>query len=456
MARILFIDDDQGGRKMAVFNLVQAGHDVDEADNGRVGLDRFDPGRHDLVITDVRMPGLSGIEVTRSIRQRTKDVSILVITAFGNIETAVEAMKAGAYDFVLKPFSRDQLMLVVNRALEHKRLTGENRDLRRRVRGIERPIIYKSELMARTIDISDRVSPSDASVLITGESGTGKELVARRIHARSNRSDGPFVVVNCAAIPNELVEAELFGHERGAFTGATRSRIGYFRQANKGTIFLDEIGELPFVAQSKLLRVLQENTVDVVGSDQPVEIDVRIITATNQDLSSAVANGNFREDLFYRLNVVEIHVPPLRNRLQDIAPLIEHFVEGFARGREVTIPEDVVEALQQRPWPGNVRELRNICERLVVLSTSNTLSLDALSSESRVSSSSKGNPASSGDWLALPSEGISLLDIEKSVIEHVLAFKQGNVSEAARYLRVPRHILAYRISKYGISKTGNE
>jgi len=456
MARILFIDDDQGGRKMAVFNLVQAGHDVDEADNGKAGLDRFDPERHDLVITDVRMPGLSGIEVSRLIRQQSEDVPILVITAFGTIETAVEAMKVGAYDFVLKPFTRDQLLLVVNRALEHKRLAGENRDLRRKIRGIERPIIYKSELIATTIDISDRVASSDASVLITGESGTGKELIARRIHARSSRGDGPFVVVNCAAIPNELVEAELFGHEKGAFTGATRSRIGYFRQANMGTIFLDEIGELPSVAQSKLLRVLQESTVDVVGSEQPVEIDVRIITATNQDLSSAVANGNFREDLFYRLNVVEIHIPPLRNRLQDIHLLIEHFVAEFARGREITIPEDVVEALQQRSWPGNVRELRNVCERLVVLSTSNTLSLDTLSPLNHARSSSEGSQAPNGNWLALPPEGISLLDIEKSVIEHVLAFKQGNVSEAARYLRVPRHILAYRISKYGISKASNE
>jgi two-component system NtrC family response regulator len=450
MPRILFIDDDEGGRKMATYNLRKAGFEVDESSNAEEGLQAFSADSHDLVITDVRMPGMSGIELATKIREQAPSIPVLVITAFGNVETAVQAMKAGAYDFVLKPFSRDQLQLVVERALQHRRLARENEELRRQLRGIERPITHTSSIMRETVAMIDRVAPTEASVLVTGESGTGKELAARRIHARSNRTDEAFVTVNCAGIPAELIEAELFGHEKGAFTGALRSRPGRFRQANGGTIFLDEIGELPASSQSKLLRVLQENVVDVLGADEPATVDVRVIAATNKDLRAEVEAGRFREDLFFRLNVVEIRVPPLRARVEDIPELAQAFVHEFSNGEHTEVPEELVSALKQRRWVGNVRELRNACERLVILSPSGELSTKALPPES---SAGEKEPAwAAGQWLRLPPEGVSLLDIEKAVIEQALAHTGGNISQAARFLRIPRHILVYRIEKYGIER----
>jgi len=450
MSRILFIDDDAGGRQMAAYNLRKAGHEVDEAGDAQQGLATFGADIHDLVITDVRMPGMSGIELTQKLHTQAPQTPVLVITAFGNVETAVEAMKAGAYDFVLKPFSRDQLQLVVERALQHRQLTLENQELRRQVRGIERPMAHRSAIMQETIAMIDRVAPSEASVLVTGESGTGKELVARRVHGRSGRADEAFVAVNCAGIPAELIEAELFGHEKGAFTGAARARPGRFRQADKGSIFLDEIGELPASSQSKLLRVLQESVVDVLGADEPITIDVRIIAATNKDLRAEVEAGRFREDLFFRLNVVEIRVPPLRARPEDIPDLAKTFVTEFSNGEQTELPEEIVLALTRRRWVGNVRELRNACERMVILSPPGELSLSALPPENADGAS---EPAwAAGQWLRLPPEGVSLLDLEKAVIEQALAHTGGNISQAARYLRIPRHILVYRIEKYGIKR----
>jgi DNA-binding NtrC family response regulator len=451
MARLLFIDDDGGGRQMGAYILRTAGHEVDEAGDGETGLSLFRPDSHDLVVTDVKMPKLSGIDVTRRIHECAEDTPVLVITAFGSIDTAVEAMKAGAKDFVIKPFSRDQLLLAVERALEHRRLERENRELRRKLLGIERPIICQSEAMVEAVRLADRVARSGAPVLVTGESGTGKELIARRIHARSARSEGAFVAVNCAAIPGDLIEAELFGYEKGAFTGAVRSRIGRFRQAHGGTLFLDEVADLPVPAQGKLLRAVQESVVDVLGSDQPVAVDVRVIAATNKDPRALVKAGAFREDLYFRLNVVELHVPPLRSRPEDIPLLVKHFVNEFAAGSDISITDDVLTALKHRSWVGNVRELRNACERMVILCPGNSLSLDVLPAEPRHSVSEESGHKVD-EWLTLPPEGLSLLDLEKSVIERALSLKDGNISEAARYLRVPRHILVYRIEKHGISR----
>jgi two-component system NtrC family response regulator len=449
VAHILFIDDDAGGRQMAVFNLRKAGHEVDEAEDGRQGLERFQAGGYDLVVTDVRMPEMGGVELTQRIRALAPDVPIVVITAFGNVETAVEAMQAGAYDFVQKPFSRDQLQLAVSRALAHRRLSLENQELRRQARGVERPLVHVSDIMKETVAMIDRVAPTNASVLVTGESGTGKELVARRIHGRSRRAAGPFVAVNCAGIPDELMEAELFGHEKGAFTGAARARPGRFRQADEGSIFLDEIGELPASSQSKLLRVLQESVVDVLGRDEPIAIDVRLIAATNKDLRAEVAAGRFREDLFFRLDVVEIRVPPLRARPDDIPELIHHFVAELSGGQPVAIPDEVMKALEERRWVGNVRELRNACERMLILSPPGELALSTLPPDGDAG----GDPAwAAGQWLRLPKEGVSLLDLEKAAIEQALARCSGNISQAARFLRVPRHILVYRIEKYGIKR----
>jgi len=451
--RILFVDDDRAGREVALFNLRKAGYRVTAASDGQEGLSLFSPEKFDLVVTDVKMPGISGIDLLRKIRSLAPDVPVLVITAFGNVETAVEAMKAGAYDFIGKPFNKDQLLLSVGKALERQRLASEVRDLRIRASGVEREIVSVSAATKRVLEIADRVAASDASVLITGESGTGKEAVARRIHVRSPRAEGPFVAVNCAAIPGELLESELFGHARGAFTGAVRDRLGRFRQADKGTLFLDEIGEIPLGLQAKLLRALQERIVDVVGGDKPVPVDVRILAATNRDLHERIGEGIFREDLYYRLNVVEIQVPPLRERPEDIPPLVEHFMAELAPDREVEVPAPVMEELKRRPWPGNVRELKNACERMVILCRGHEVSAADLPPPPP-RQRGEGTVLDGEDWPALPAEGLSLVDLEKRVIERALRQKGGNITQAAAFLRIPRHILVYRIEKYGIRRDG--
>ncbi|MGA6993915.1 MAG: sigma-54 dependent transcriptional regulator [Candidatus Deferrimicrobiaceae bacterium] len=451
--RVLFIDDDRAGREVALFNLRKAGYKVETASDGAEGLASFSPEKFDLVITDVKMPGISGIEVLRRIRTQAKDIPVLVITAFGNVETAVEAMKEGAYDFIGKPFHRDQLLLAVEKALERKRLNAEVRDLRIRATGVERDIVSVSAAMKRILTMADRVAGTDATVLITGESGTGKEAVARRIHVRSSRAATPFIAVNCAAIPAELLESELFGHARGAFTGAVRDRLGRFRQADGGTLFLDEIGEMPLPLQAKLLRVLQEKVVDVVGGDKPIPVDVRILVATNRDLLERIREGGFREDLYYRLNVVEIRVPPLRERPEDIPPLVEHFMKEISPDRGISVPPAVMEALTTRPWPGNVRELKNACERMVILCRGEGVSVEDLPPVS--AAYAPGEAPGEGfaeDWPPLPPGGLSLVDLEKKVIERALRMKGGNITQAAAYLNVPRHILVYRIEKYGIRR----
>ena len=454
MISILFVEDDASGREVGSFNLRKAGYQVEAAESAEIALELFDKQPHDLVITDLRMPGMSGLDLLRAIKKRCTKTPVLVITAYGSIDTAVEAMKQGAYDFIGKPFNREHLLLTVKRALESRRLREELRTLRVRASGVERPMVCVSEAMKRVIEIVDRVAPTDASVLVTGESGTGKELVARRLHARSARAEHPFVAINCAAVPSELIESELFGHEKGAFTGAHKARKGRFRQAEGGTILLDEIAELPMASQGKLLRVLQERVVDTVGLDQPTAVDVRVLAATNKDLADRVAHGRFREDLFYRLNVVEVQVPPLRERPAEIDALVVHFVEELASGRQLVIPAELLETMRARPWPGNVRQLRNACERLVILCPGSELRIDDLPPAERSGSrASEAPPASStGQWPPLPAEGLGLVDLEKKVISRVLELKNGNVSQAAAYLKVPRHILAYRLTKYGIGR----
>ncbi|HZW36420.1 MAG: sigma-54-dependent transcriptional regulator [Deltaproteobacteria bacterium] len=457
--RILFIDDDRAGREVALFNLRKAGYEVTAASDGQEGLAAFSPEKFDLVVTDVKMPGISGIEVLRRVRSQAPDVPVLVITAFGNVETAVEAMKEGAYDFIGKPFHRDQLLLSVGKAFERRRLAEEVHDLRIRASGVEREIVSVSSVMKQVLAVADRVAGTDATVLITGESGTGKEAVARRIHVRSPRAEGPFVAVNCAAIPGELLESELFGHARGAFTGAVRDRAGRFRQAGGGTLFLDEVGEIPLALQAKLLRALQERTVDVVGGDRPVPVDVRIVAATNRDLPERIRGGTFREDLYYRLNVVEVRLPPLRERREDIPPLVEYFMkERAGEGRELTVPPAVMEELQSRPWPGNVRELMNACERMAILCRGTEVSLSDLP-PAPPAGKGAGAPSPAAEeigeeWPPLPPGGLSLVDLERKVIERALRLKGGNVTQAAAYLRVPRHILVYRIEKFGIRRDG--
>ncbi len=445
---ILFIDDDATGREVATYNLARAGFQVDAEGDGERGLARFDPRRHAVVVTDLKMPRVDGMEVLRRVLERSPDTPVLVITAFGSMEVGVEAMRAGAYDVLAKPFQRDQLELTVRRAAERARLLRDNRRLRRELAGVERPIVHGGGQMAELLATADRVAASDATVLIRGESGTGKELVARRIHARSPRGEGPFVSVSCAALPAELLESELFGHTRGAFTGAVRARQGRFRAADGGTLFLDEIGELPLALQAKLLRVLQERAVDVLGRDTPVPVDIRLVAATHRDLRADAEAGTFREDLFYRLAVVEVPLPPLRDRPEDIPPLARHFVAAHAGSRQLEIDDEVVAALSRRRWPGNVRELENACERMAILATGAQVSAGDLPAERAGDGGTAGDDA----WLDQLPEGLSLVDLEKRAIEHALRREGGNLSAAARRLGVPRHILIYRVEKHGIPR----
>ncbi|MCP4603670.1 MAG: sigma-54-dependent Fis family transcriptional regulator [Proteobacteria bacterium] len=454
---ILFIEDDSSGREVGIFNLKKAGYIVEGAASGEQGLEQFDANKHALVITDVRMPGITGMDVLAEVKKRAPFVPVLVITAYADVDLAVKAMKAGAFDFIGKPFNKDHLLLTVEKALQSRRLSKEVRDLRIRATGVERPIIYQSSAMEKTLEMADKLAKSDATVLVTGESGTGKELIARRIHVLSPRAEGPFVAVNAAAMPAELLESELFGHEKGAFTGADKPRTGRFRQAGGGTLFLDEVAELPFELQGKLLRVLQERVVDVLGADNPIHVDVRVVAATNRNLTKEIKKGRFREDLYYRINVVEVEVPPLRNRIEDIEPLAKHFITKYADGRELTVSDELLDELQMRPWPGNVRELENACQRAVILATGNQVSAEDLpmrSSDLRGDSDDSLRQILTDEWPSLPKDGLSLIDLERRVIERVLAIKGGNVTQAALYLKIPRHVLAYRMEKYGIPAKG--
>jgi DNA-binding NtrC family response regulator len=447
-AKILIIEDDASGRELAVFNLSRAGYHVTAARDGNEGLDLLAEQTFNLVITDVKMPGISGIDVLRKIRAEYIELPVIIITAYANVTLAVDAMKLGAADFLGKPFSRDHLLLVVEKALKHQALASEINTLRISAGGIERPILFQSTIMSDIINMTDRFAASDASVLITGNSGTGKELIARRIHTRSGRASGPFVPINLAAMPENLIESEMFGHKKGAFTGAINDRPGRFKQANGGTIFLDEIAELPLMLQGKLLRALQEKTIDSLGSDTPTAVDVRVVAATNRDLAEEVEAGRFRADLYYRINVVQIHVPPLKDRPEDIELLARHFINRFAEGRTMELPESVVAAMRAHHWPGNIRELENVCQRLALLTPGDVVRIDDLPFVPSAASASSVLI----DNIPLPSEGISLFDLEKNIIEKALQLQNRNVSKTASWLKIPRHVLAYRMEKYGIEK----
>ncbi|MBA2848921.1 sigma-54-dependent Fis family transcriptional regulator [Thermosulfuriphilus ammonigenes] len=445
-ARVLLIDDDESFREVMLFNLQEEGLEVDVARDGHEGLNLFFKKDYQLVITDLKMPGADGMEVLRSIKQRSPEVPVVVITAFGDIATAVQAMKEGAYDFLPKPCERDHFKLVVKKALEHFRLKREVQDLRQQLAGGPPELVFQSRAMEKVVALADKVAAYEATVLILGESGTGKELLARRIHHQSPRARGPFVAINCGAIPRDLLESELFGYRKGAFTGADRDKKGRFELANGGTIFLDEIAELPLELQVKLLRVLQERTIDVLGAEGPRPVDVRIIAATNRDLEKMVKEGAFREDLYFRLNVFPIRIPPLRQRPEDIPVLIRHFLKVYGPGRRWRISPAVMNRLKGLSWRGNVRELENICQRMVLLAEGEEITeelLDYLDLEAPMS-----NLASTG--ISLPPEGISLLDIEKEVIIKALEMNNYNQSQTARFLRIPRHVLLYRIEKYQI------
>jgi len=451
--RILFIDDDHVGREIALHNLRKAGYDVTPASDGREGLALFSPGMFDLVVTDLKMPVVDGMKVLETVRRSSPGTPVLVITAFGNIETAVEAMKRGATDFVGKPFLRDQLLLAVEKALEHRRLVEEVRELRIRSGGVEREIVCASAAMRRLIEMTDRVAATDATVLVTGESGTGKEAVARRIHVRSSRAEKPFVAVNCAAIPGELLESDLFGHRKGAFTGAFRERPGKFRQADGGTLFLDEIGDMAPELQAKLLRAIEDKAVRPVGSDEAVAVDVRVVSATNRDLGTQVREGQFREDLYYRLAVLPVQIPPLRERREDIPLLAEHFLRqaASATGREALgFAPETMAALLRHPWPGNVRELENVVQRAVALTVTDRLQPDVLLLDLGALAQS---PA---DRLGRMGSRPTLESLAQEYITLVLREVGGDKSRAAEILGISRRTLYRRENKLPADDTTSQ
>jgi DNA-binding NtrC family response regulator len=444
---VLLIDDDDSLRRVMEFNLTEAGYKVQTAASGEEGLMLFERGSFDAVITDITMPGMSGMEVLAKVRERDEGLPVIVITAYGTIESAVEAMKQGAFDYITKPFNRDELRLTLVKALRMRRLERENVELRAEItdRYCFESIVGSSEKIRVVLDMAGRVAASDASVLITGESGTGKELLAKGIHYNSPRADGPFVAVNCAAIPEHLIESELFGHVRGAFTGAVKDKEGKFELAASGTLFLDEIGDLRVDLQAKILRVLQERQVDRVGGKHPVSVDVRIIAATNKDIERAVKEGAFREDLYYRLSVITLHMPPLRERRDDIPMLVQYFLKKFNRNSDIRIDPEALTLLTAYGWPGNVRELENSIERASVLRRGETITPAELPDKLRKEKASVGNII-----LNLPDEGISLEDLEKDLIIKALEKHKGNQTRAAEYLGITRPTLIYRMDKYGI------
>jgi two-component system NtrC family response regulator len=444
---ILLIDDDESLRRVMEFSLTEAGYAVRAVAGGEEGLRLFEKDPFDAVVTDITMPGMSGMEVLRQVRERDARIPVIIITAYGTIESAVEAMKQGAFDYITKPFNRDELRITLEKALRMRRLEHENVELRAEIRGRYRfeEIVGTSEKVREVLETAGRVASSDASVLITGESGTGKELLARGIHYSSPRANGPFVAVNCAAIPETLIESELFGHVKGAFTGAIRDKEGKFELADGGTLFLDEIGELRVDLQSKILRALQEKTVDRVGGSRPVPVDARVIAATNRDIERAVKDGKFREDIYYRLSVITLHMPPLRERKEDIPILAEHFLKKYNKSEPVTLSPDTLEALKAYGWPGNVRELENVIQRASVLRRGNEITRaelpDKLTKEER---------GVEDIILNLPEEGISLEELEKSLIIKALEKHKGNQTRAAEYLGITRPTLIYRMEKYGL------
>ena len=458
MARqlILVVDDDASQRRLIEFWLKEEGYSVATASDGNAGLQAFEDKSPALVVADIRMPGLSGLDLLGRIKAVSSDAPVILITAFGTVSDAVGAMKLGAADYVLKPLNSDELKLSVRRALEHQQLLDENRYLRDFADAAFRfeNIVGASKKMRNVFDIALQVAGRDSTVLLTGESGTGKELLAKAIHQNSSRTSKPFITVNCGAIPENLIESELFGYRKGAFTGALADRIGKFEAANEGTVFLDEIGELPPLLQVRLLRVIQEREIDKLGQPHPIKINVRIIAATNRKLQNLIEDGQFREDLFYRLSVVTIELPPLRERREDVPLLIQHFLKKHCDRYQMpvsSLSDEAVDLLAQYNWPGNVRELENVIENVIVLSRSNQIGAEDLppqvrQTRSRVSSIS----------LKVPDEGIDLEQVEKEILVQALERHHWNQTRAAGFLNISRKTLIYRMEKFSLAPRSSD
>lgn len=443
---ILVVDDDDSLRRVMEYTLLEAGYVVSTARDGDQALIFVRKNKPCLIVTDLKMKRVGGLELLKEVRRNFPDILTIIVTAFGSIESAVDAMRLGAHDYLVKPFSRDALRLVVQRALAYHDIQCENLRLRQEIKQDHSPdVIASSLVMQKTLKMLDRAAGSDFSVLLYGESGTGKELLASRLHKLSLRSEKPFIALNCAAIPDGLIESELFGHQKGSFTGATTDRKGKFEQASGGTLFLDEIGELPLEQQPKLLRALQLGEIEPVGGSTR-SVDVRVVAATNMDLERAIKEGRFREDLYYRLAVIPLQVPSLRERSEDIPLLAQHFLQRIDPDRQFKISPQVITELQRYSWPGNVRELENLMMRLSVLTTEDTIMLSDLPANiSRQSFSPQG-------IFALPARGLSLEALEKTAVLQALERSEGNRAQAARLLQIPRHVLVYRLEKYNLKE----
>jgi two-component system nitrogen regulation response regulator NtrX len=452
-ARILVIDDDAAIRDSLRMILEYQGYAVMLAATGEEGAALVEREAPDLVFLDIKMPGMDGLEVLQRITHLTDVTPIVVMSGHATISTAVEATRLGAFDFVEKPLETERVLVLVRNAVDSRRLRAENRTLRKDQEK-RHQIVGDSPGLAAVKAAIQKAAPTSATVLIWGESGVGKELVARSVHRESLRHDGPFVQVNCAAIPDELIESELFGHEKGSFTGASDRQIGKFEQADKGTIFLDEIGDMSLKTQAKVLRVLQEQELERLGSNRLIKVDVRVIAATNKDLEQEITKGTFREDLFYRLNVVPIWVPPLRERRDDIPVLIRHFADSFSRDnnfRRKTFTVAAMERLRQHGWRGNIRELRNTVERLMIMSNSDAIDVGdlRLSEAARVDQSA---PAPDNDWMRAPTLHEFKANSERAYLVTKLRENAWNISKTAEVIDTPRSNLYKKLEQYRISQ----
>ncbi|HXK27771.1 MAG TPA: sigma-54 dependent transcriptional regulator [Candidatus Binatia bacterium] len=445
--RILVVDDDREMCRFLAEILGEEGYTVEAVQDGTAALDLFTRNHFDLVITDLKMPRMTGTELLRRLKEIDPECAVLLLTAFGTIDSAVEAMRVGAFHYITKPFHTDEMLIQVERAMERRTLREELKRLRTEVQARDRlhNIIGQSEAMQKVFESVAQVSDLFANVLITGESGTGKELIARAIHFNSSRATGPFVAVNCAAIPETLLESELFGYVRGAFTDAKKDRRGLFQEATGGILFLDEISEIPLNLQAKLLRALEDKEIRPLGANQAEKVDTRVLSASNRILDDMVRQGTFRPDLYYRLNVIRIELPPLRERSEDIALLVDHFIRKFSdgAGRKVTgIQEEALTALKNYSWPGNIRELEHTIERAVLLGRGSTVSIDDLPPQLAACGESA---VVLGAALA---KQLTLRDLEREYIGKVLQTTQGNKTEAARILGVDRTTLYRKLEEY--------
>lgn len=451
--KVLIVDDEGGMRHMLSVLLEREGYEIDTAEDGRAGLEKIKDNVYDLCLCDIRMPEMDGLSFLESSKKFRNDLPIIMMSAFGNVDTAIEAMKKGAYDYVSKPFKADEILLRLQRLSAQESILHENENLKRVLHQQTNfnNIIARSPKMLEIFDTIRKIADYKTTVLITGESGSGKELIARAVHYNSPRSNKPFVAINCSAIPDTLLESELFGYVKGAFTGANKDKKGLFEEASGGTLFLDEVGDLPVPLQVKLLRVIQEEEIRRVGSGVTQKVDVRLITATLKDLSEEIKKGTFREDLYYRLNVLPIHIPPLRERKEDIPLLVEHFLERL--GQEMnksirTLTPETIQALGEYSWPGNVRELENTIERAMVLETGDALSVANLPDSIK---NQEVNPALKAAANELSIKKMMVI-MEQELIKKALEKTNGNRTWAAKLLEISHRALLYKIKRYGLER----